>query len=188
MISYFYHFQYSIGKSVHTAHAPEGVTHAKVFAAAIKYQVDGLRDLAAENFNTAVKHSLNRYWSWDGRGDYAEVAATRTKAHCETLRAFAEILTVVFESTPDEVTQLRDTVLEVLLDNFESVKSNHAIEEAMCNIPGLGFELLRRKSLRPPPRENRSRFVFTCKICRQVKCEHPLPKTKVCDRCSTTEK
>ena len=57
MVSFFYHFEYYIGESFHVKHigtadntlAPrsplEAVTNAKVFAAAIKYQVDGLRDL-----------------------------------------------------------------------------------------------------------------------------------------------
>lgn len=89
------------------------VAHAKVFAAAIKYQVDGLRDFAAYNFANTFKSS------WDSD-------------------AFAESLSVVYRFTPEDVTQLRDIVLEIILDKFETLKECPCVKEAMCSIPSLG--------------------------------------------------
>lgn len=193
MVSYFYHFEYSVDKSVHvdqpesdddeffiTRPALEAVTHAKVFAAAIKYQVDGLRDLAVENFKWAVGVTLPIHGGFEHCPEL--VSARQANVTC-----FAEVLPVVFNSTPEEVTQLRDIVLETLLDNFVAYKSNEAIKEAMSSIPSLGYDLLRRQYLRPPPQATRSMFVFTCKTCRQVRCEHPLPQSNICDRCCGIE-
>jgi hypothetical protein len=147
-----------------------------VFAAAIKYQIDGLRDVAAERFRSAMETSLPKTWR---EGDYAKVLAARQA--CAT--AFPEVLTVVFNSILECITQLRDILLEVLLDSFYILKSNRTLEEAMSSIPCLGHELLRRRSLRPPTAEPRSRFVFTCKTCHQVRCEHPasVQQTYICD-------
>ncbi|RMY46233.1 hypothetical protein D0865_09414 [Hortaea werneckii] len=63
--------------------------HAKIFAAAVKYQVPGLRTLAAEKFREAV------------RGNW----------HHET---FAEAARIAYETTYQEERALRDTVTATL--------------------------------------------------------------------------
>lgn len=67
MISSFYHLEYSCDEIISTQpirtsnassfyRSPESlVTHAKMYATAIKYQADGLRDLAAEKFEDTIK-------------------------------------------------------------------------------------------------------------------------------------
>lgn len=170
MVTYFYQFDYFAGgHPAATDTTAAIVTHAKVFAAASKYQVDRLCNLAAEKFQNLVTNS----WNQDPFVDAAS---------CD---AFAEAITIVFNSTPEEVTQLREIVLEALLDNFEALKANRAVKEAMDSILGLGYELLRRKCLRPSGYE-RSASTFTCKVCRQVRCEYPNAESGDCDRCITT--
>lgn len=132
MISSFYHLEYSCdeivsphpvctsnGSSFHRS--PESlVTHAKMYAAAIKYQADGLRDLTAEKFEDNIEFLWNH-------------------------EVFAEVVTIVFHSTPDDVAQLRNIVIDTMYSNLETLKNKKDIQAVLSEIPRLAYILLKRK-------------------------------------------
>jgi hypothetical protein len=97
------------------------IEHAKVFAMAVKYQVDGLRDLATAKFKQSAEAS------WDH--DY-----------------FAHAIFVVYNSTPGEMTQLRDIVSNILHAHFDKLKDKPEVETVVCSIPQLAYTLLKRGS------------------------------------------
>lgn len=137
MISSFYHLEYSCGETISTHptrtsnassfyRSPESlVTHAKIYAAAIKYQVDGLRDLAAEKFEDCIK------FLWDHE-------------------VFAEVVTIVFNSTPDDVAQLRNIVIDTMYSHIETLKDKKDIQAVLSDIPRLACILLMRKCEEKP--------------------------------------
>ena len=135
MVEYFYHFDYlrdteslpkssqsstPIAKSLSHGYIIE---HAKVFAIAVKYQIDGLRDLAASK--------------------YKEAATT-----CWNHEEFAHSVFVAFNSTAEEVTQLRDIVSDTLHQHFDDLKDKAEVETVICNIPRLAYALLERRRAR----------------------------------------
>ena len=97
MVEYFYHFDYlrdteslpePSQSSAPTARPPSHgyiIEHAKAFAIAVKYQIDGLRDLAASKYKEAVTTCWNH-------------------------EDFAHSVFVAFNSTVEEVTQLREII------------------------------------------------------------------------------
>lgn len=95
------------------------IEHAKVFAIAVKYQIHGLRGLAASKF----KDAATAYWKHDD---------------------FVEAIYIVYSSTAEEDTQLRDIVAEVLHQHFEDLEDSPEFEAAFCNIPRLAYTLLKR--------------------------------------------
>lgn len=95
------------------------VEHAKVFAIAVKYQVDGLRDLATAKF----KHSVRASWDHDD---------------------FAHAISIVYTSTADNVPQLRDIVVDVIHDHFDTLKHKAEFESVVTSIPALAYALLKR--------------------------------------------
>ena len=94
-------------------------THAKIFAIAVKYQVPALQALAASRFQKAVD------CGWDHS-------------------SFAETITLVYTSTPEETKELRKIVMESL-DQHDSLLDKPEIEAAVCEINTLAFQLLKRK-------------------------------------------
>jgi hypothetical protein len=95
------------------------IEHAKVFAIAVKYQIDGLRDLAASKFKDAAIAHL-------GHED------------------FVHSIYVAYNSTADEVTQLRDVVTDILHQHFDDLKGDPEVEAALCYIPRLAYDVLKR--------------------------------------------
>ncbi|KAK3634316.1 hypothetical protein LTR56_015350 [Elasticomyces elasticus] len=91
--------------------------HGKVFAAAVKYQVLALQDLAASKFAAAAKAS------WDHP-------------------TFAEAARVAYTTTTDDFRQLRDTVSSVL-HQHKGLIDKVSIERVVKATPDLHFELLR---------------------------------------------
>ncbi|EMC94013.1 hypothetical protein BAUCODRAFT_57136, partial [Baudoinia panamericana UAMH 10762] len=89
MIGFFYHYDYMISTGTPsnrtTGSSQCRITHAKLFAAAVKYQVPGLRALALSKFEQAAK------LAWQDA-------------------SFAEAVRVVYKSTLDEVRELRDVI------------------------------------------------------------------------------
>lgn len=123
MIEYFYHFDY-LRTATETSNS-EGsdaffVEHARVFAMAIKYQADGLRQLAAKNFKQAVA----KYWK---RED------------------FAQAIHVVYTSTPDDVQELRNIVADTIHDHFTVLRMIPEIDVAVRSLGGLAYSILERK-------------------------------------------
>lgn len=136
MVEYFYHFDYAndcdvgdtAASSATAAVAPRSgsslasvsmVEHAKVFAMAVKYQVDGLRDLAVTKFSEAVEEN------WD-RDD------------------FAYTVFLTYNTTADDVTGIRRVVADTLYEHFDALKDNDAVESVVRNIPGLGYDFSKR--------------------------------------------
>jgi hypothetical protein len=97
------------------------LVHAKVFAMAVKYQVDGLRDLAVSKFTEAVKAG------WDHE-------------------SFAHTIFTVYNSTTDDATDLREIVADTIFDHFEALKNKDEVEVVVSSTGGLAYNLLKRSS------------------------------------------
>ena len=133
MVEYFYHFDYLRGTdselvqvSASDLQSPPQlpsqvylIEHAKVFAIAVKYQIEGLRELAVSKFHTAA----TGLWKHDD---------------------FAHSVHIVFNSTAEEVTQLLVIASDILHQHFDVLKEKAEIEAVVCNIPRLAYALLKR--------------------------------------------
>ena len=119
MVEYFYYFDYLRGTNSLPVSPVYLIEHAKVFAIAVKYQIDGLRDLAASKFEDAA----TAHWKHDD---------------------FAHAVHVAFNSTAEEVTQLREVVSDILHQHFDVLKDKPEVETVVCNIPRLAYALLKR--------------------------------------------
>jgi hypothetical protein len=142
------------------------LTHAKVFATAIKYQIDGLRDLAEGKFEDSIESS------WDSG-------------------AFPEVITVVFHSTPAEVGQLRDIVIDTIYNHFEALKDKEEIDAAICDILHLAYALYKRKreesSLTVTPvAPVKVKDTLWCRVCSRHQAKHPFLRPTLCPRCWKT--
>lgn len=118
------------------------IEHAKVFAMAIKYQVEGLQDLAAAKFKQSAE------MDWDHED-------------------FAEAISIVHDSTPESVSQLRDIVADAIHEHFDALQ-NKRVQTVICNIPRLAYDLLKRKCEKP------SRLVENGLTGYCPKCSQPL--------------
>lgn len=92
----------------------------------------GLRDLAASKF----KDSAEANWS-----------------HPD----FAQTISIVYNSTPEDVTQLRNVVANILSGHFEALKNKAEIETVICDIPRLAYALLKRSRESPVPKKAQDR-------------------------------
>jgi hypothetical protein len=119
MVFFFYHLdhEYETPMDDHR----RMLLHARVFAAAVKYQVAVLKTLAAFKFNVAVA----RTWKHD---------------------SFAEAVEEVCLSTPEKVRDLRDIVVETIDKHSSELLAKDEIREVVRANPDLSFELLCRKS------------------------------------------
>jgi high-affinity K+ transport system ATPase subunit B len=133
------------------------IEHAKVFAIAVKYQVDGLRDLAAEKF----KRSAKVFWDHED---------------------FAHAIFVVHNSTSDGVSKLRDIVADTLCEHFDKLKHKPEIETVVCSIPALAYALLKRGGTATgcPNGHNAGLYVYKCPY---QGCNF---KQNLCDTCRTS--
>ncbi|KAI7287010.1 hypothetical protein KC345_g807 [Hortaea werneckii] len=106
-------------RSTRPAFASDGnmVMHAKIFAAAVKYQVSGLRTLAAGKFREAV----------------------RVNWHHKT---FAEAARIAYETTYEEERVLRDAVITTLDRHANELLKRDEIEALVKNDSDLMYELL----------------------------------------------
>lgn len=114
MMDYFYYFDYESQDSDTPLKE-----HAQVFAMAVKYQVNGLRDLAATKFAEVVKKSWNT----------AE---------------FPRAVHIVHHSTAEDTMQLRTIVADTLHEHFDDLKYQAEVETVVGTIPGLAYRLLKR--------------------------------------------
>ena len=134
MMEYFYLFDYGTQLSNETsptlaASPPPNVKnriieHAKVFAMAVKYQADGLRELAAAKFKTAV--TTEGYWAHED---------------------FPSAISIIYTSTSDDVLDLRQVVEDVLHRHFNTLKANEDMVAIIRGIEGLTYSLLDRRSM-----------------------------------------
>lgn len=90
------------------------IEHSKVFAMAVKYQADGLRELAAAKFKTAV--ATEDYW-----------------AH----KDFPTAISIIYASSLDDVLDLRQVVEDVLHRHFDTLKANEDMVAIIRGIEGL---------------------------------------------------
>lgn len=93
--------------------------HAKVFAMAVKYRVDRLRHLATLKFKEAVTTD----WSHED---------------------FAHTIHVVYNSTAEDVTELRETVADTVHSHFEELQKKPGVEVSIRSITALTYGLLTR--------------------------------------------
>ncbi|KJY01911.1 hypothetical protein TI39_contig272g00005 [Zymoseptoria brevis] len=117
------------------------LAHAKVFAAAVKYRVGPLRAMAAAKFKAAVTSG-------------------------STQTSFAETITVVYETTADDVRELRDIIEDALIKD-KSFLIRKDIEMAVSTANGLAFALL-RKAVTPAatvPATPKQVAVPKCRVC-----------------------
>jgi len=91
--------------------------HARVYALAEKYDIEGLRDLAASKF------------------------ARQMQRHCESSE-FATTLAEVYASSLNSTRGLRDVCLQMFRQHRELIRTE-CVEEAVREIPDLAWELLR---------------------------------------------
>lgn len=104
------------------------VEHAKIFAMAVKYQIEGLRHLAVQKF----EREMNKY-------------------NVHNHDNFAHAVSIIFTSTPEDIKDLRILVEDLLYTHFEDLKHKDGFEDAMCSLPHLTYSLLKRKSEKPSP-------------------------------------
>jgi hypothetical protein len=154
MIEYFYLFDYGCQHSDgmshrdHTSSPPalnsHLIEHAKVFAMSVKYQAEGLRVLAAAKFAAAA----TTYWC---HGD------------------FPAAISVVYNSTTDDVLDLRNTVENILHIHFDKLKETEELGEVVRGIPGLAYGLLVRRP-KVSCTEEKCAYTYTqhCTKCRKM--------------------
>lgn len=168
MVSYFYGYTYSCGNTNtsddSTASSPQAeiLTHAKMFALAIKYQVDGLREYAAKCFRYAV------HVAWDSN-------------------EFLKVLDLVLTSTPEEVRELRDVVFDTIYEHFIDLKRKDGIREAFRNHPDLSFHLLERKWDKWSYETQSVTMEEQCPVCHQYTDESQFAPglPKMCRKCDS---
>ncbi|GAB1741708.1 hypothetical protein NU219Hw_g7121t1 [Hortaea werneckii] len=99
--------------------APDGnmVMHARVFAAAVKYRVASLANLAADKFTAAV--DMN--WRHD---------------------SFAETVHIVYSTTPEDVRALRDVIMMTLHRQGDVLFKVDAVRQVVKKNKDLMFDLL----------------------------------------------
>ena len=104
------------------------IEHAKVFAMAVKYYVNPLRDLATEKFRVEAE----QHW------DHEDLA---------------QAIQLIYTSTADDITQLRSMAVEVLAHHRSDLLKKPEIATLLHSINGLAYELLVRNPDKiPKPR------------------------------------
>jgi uncharacterized Ntn-hydrolase superfamily protein len=130
MIEYFYLFDYGDSSSSTTSDSHTISTlstaksclieHAKVFAMAVKYQAEGLRELAAVKFKAAA----STHWEH---------------------KDLPSAITIVYTSTTDDVLELHQVVEDVLHDHFDALQGREELAEIVRSTTGLAYSLLVRR-------------------------------------------
>ncbi|PWI64994.1 hypothetical protein PCL_08353 [Purpureocillium lilacinum] len=138
MLQYFYHLSYTIppsaleGSGDRTATIADSlqlansvlVVHARVYAIAEKYEIQGLKILAGANFTSAA----GQRWNTD-----------------DFLAAAYE----VFESTDDTDHGLRDVVVSVFRSHKNQLLRKEQAENLLMDLPALTVELLKDPQQQP---------------------------------------
>ena len=95
------------------------LVHAKVFALAVKYQMESMKQLAAQKFKAAVPGG------WDKP-------------------SFIDTIIVVYTSTSEIEREVRDVVVETLCEH-KHVLEKEEVKAAICDTPGLAYDLSKEK-------------------------------------------
>lgn len=133
------------------------IEHAKVFAMAIKYQVDGLQSLALAKFISSV----TSHWNHED---------------------FAHTIFVAFNSTAEDVTQLRDVVTDALHEHFEELQNKAEIETVVCGLPHLTYALLKRSRIPKSPIHCEQKS-HSAQALYNIHCRSCNLTTKACSTC-----
>lgn len=170
MVSYFYDLTYSCGDTTDNANNPNDstavasdkhiITHAKMFALAVKYQAKELRHFAKCSFRYATQTA------WDSD-------------------AFPEAVEIVLNSTPEDVTDLRHIVFDLLNDNLAVFMNKPEINELVHNHPDLAYEVLMRQT--DSSHQIAEIFESECVVCHQTR-EHMASSPglpKMCMQCNS---
>ena len=154
-MEYFYKSDYTL-----TSEMGAMVTHAKLFGMAVKYQVDGLRTLTATTF---------------------EAAADTMEPNRQVDDDFITSISVVYQSTPRNVVALRNVVAFTAHNIFTPMRMNDRGKEALINIPGFAYDILKYSSLACMQREHPHTTV------RMLRCEACKQRAPCCTKCSEGE-
>jgi hypothetical protein len=128
MIHYFYHLDYSLevggsGQAATRLSQPDTlmIDHIAVFDLAVKYQIEGLRNLAAQKFK------LSAETNWDHKD-------------------FVDAVAAVHESTavPRNNSQLRDIVLDIFYEHIDALMEKEEIDALLRVNSRLAYDLLTR--------------------------------------------
>ena len=170
MVSYFYDLTYSCGDTTSSANNSNGstavtsdkhiITHAKMFALAVKYQAKGLRHFAKCSFAYAIQ----TVWKSD---------------------ALPEIIEIVLNSTPEDVTDLRNILFDSLNEHIGAIMKKPEINELFRDQPDLAYETLRRRA---DSSQHYSGFTESeCVVCHKTKDDSVIAPglPKMCMKCNS---
>jgi hypothetical protein len=122
MVDYFYQLDYTLavdgtGSAAIPLSQPETlmIDHIAIFDLAVKYQIDGLRDLAAEKF----KLSAETNWKH---------------------KDFVDAINAI----PQHNSDLRDIVLDILCEHIDTALDNKEIDALLRVNSRLAYDLLKR--------------------------------------------
>lgn len=170
MISYFYDLTYSCGNTTDSASSSGCstaitsheaiITHAKMFALAVKYQAKELRHFAKCSFG----HAIQTAWESD---------------------AFLEAIEIVLTSTPEDVTDLRNIVFDALHDKFAAIMDKPEVKELFRSHPDLSYELMKRKTYHSHYYAETTDS--ECVVCHQARGDSELAPglPKMCMQCNS---
>ena len=170
MISFFYDLTYSCRNTTDGATSSDGstavishediITHAKMFALAIKYQAEELRHFAKCSFAYAARTA----WESD---------------------TFLEAVEIVLTSTPEDITDLRNIVFDVLHISFAAIMDKPEVEELFRSHPNLSYELLKRKAYHS--RYYGETTTSECVVCHQANGDSQFAPglPKMCMQCNS---
>ena len=128
------------------------IEHAKVFAMAVKYHVEALRNLAAQKFKAEVE----QHW------DYEDLAHT---------------FHVIYTSTADEVTQLREVAVEALNAHRSQLLEKPKIANLLRSITGLACDLLMRDRDNVTVRHSTFKMIGSAVVCCKFPWKHSSRST-----------
>ena len=169
MVSYFYNLSYTCDNIIttdnpyYTYNPQDLITHANMFSLAVKYQVDGLRDFALKSFRNAVQATLDS-------------------------NEFLEATTIVLTSTPEEVGELRELVLDTIGDQFNALKDKEAIKELYSSYPLLFYEMFgRQQDWRSNGKRGSPDEYHQCTVCDTKKADYNFVSglPRICKNCNS---
>ena len=134
------------------------VEHAKLFAMAVKYQIAALQNLAAQKF----KIDVAEHW------DHEDLA---------------HAIHVIYTSTAEDVTQLREVVVEVLNAHRDQLLLKPEITTLLRSITGLACDLLLLDSSSATGRRLPTTTSNQPIVCCNFSLENERPYTLQCPSC-----
>ena len=161
MIHFFYHLDYDFsGKPVPEKHRNNLELHARIFAAAVKYQVSALRYLSAVKFAADLKK-----YRWRAK-------------------SFASAVDVIYTTTPEDARELRDIVTKVITDHAV-LMDDPTLKAIAMDINGLAWELLRMSKGLPAALPATNALDSSCFHCGSKENLSGCKCGRACESCKT---